>query len=256
LPTFLAGGGASSSVTMDVSSPSLIEDAPPSTIRVLVVEDDLADARFLKVGLSYSDCSVDTVSTAAEALNKASNNAYDVITLDRNLPGGDGLAAIRAMRSSGVKSPVLVVSSLASAVDRAAGIEAGAQDYLMKPFTFVELEFRLKRLIAGSSATRRRTLSCGVIEMDLQEHTTTVDGVKVELRKREFEVLKVLLENKEKIVTRSELLDQVWGYNFDPQTRVVDVQIGRLRKTLEDSGAPSMIQVIRSVGFRISAQAD
>jgi two-component system OmpR family response regulator len=247
---------------MDVSSPSLgesqrfPEEAPSSTIRVLVVEDDLADARFLKVGLSYSDCLVDTVSTAAEALIKAGKNTYDVITLDRNLPGGDGLAAIREMRSNGVKSPVLVVSSLASAVDRAAGIEAGAQDYLVKPFTFVELEFRLKRLLDGPLASRKRTLVCGVIEMELEEHTTTVNGVKVELRKREFEVLRVLLESKEKIVTRSELLDQVWGYNFDPRTRVVDVQVGRLRKALEDGGAPAMIQVIRSVGFRISTQPD
>ncbi len=233
-------------------NPSVVDDSALPAIRVLVVEDDLADARFLKVGLSYSDCSVDIASTAAEALNKASSNSYDVITLDRNLPGGDGLAAIRDMRTSGVKSPVLVVSSLASAVDRAAGIEAGAQDYLVKPFTFVELEFRLKRLLGGASP-RKRTLACGVVEMDLDEHVTTVNGRRVDLRKREFEVLRVLLENGEKVVTRLDLLDQVWGYNFDPQTRVVDVQIGRLRKALEDAGAPEMIQVIRSVGFRISA---
>ena len=221
--------------------------------RVLVVEDDPNGAEFVTNGLRQAGYTVELVSTGPDALHMATSEHFDAIVLDRNLPGIDGLSVLKALRAAGRETPVLILSALAHADERVSGLRAGADDYLAKPFSFSELELRLENLLRrGSSAQAETVLKCGDLEMDLLKRRVTRAGKPLDLLHREFQILEQLLRHKDKVVTRTMLLEQVWDYQFDPHTSMIDTHMSRLRKKIEDGFETPLVHTIRSVGYRLS----
>jgi len=221
--------------------------------RVLVVEDDPSAAEFVTNGLRQAGYTVELVGTGPDALHMATAEHFDAIVLDRNLPGIDGLSVLKALRAARKETPVLVLSALAHADERVSGLRAGADDYLTKPFSFSELELRLENLLRRGAGTQAETiLKCGDLEMDLLKRRVTRAGRPLDLLQREFQILEQLMRHKDKIVTRTMLLEQVWDYRFDPHTSMIDTHMSRLRKKLEEGCEKPLLHTVRSVGYRLS----
>jgi two-component system OmpR family response regulator len=221
--------------------------------RVLVVEDDPSAAEFVTNGLRQAGYTVELVGTGPDALHMATAEHFDAIILDRNLPGIDGLSVLKALRAARRETPVLILSALAHADERVNGLKAGANDYLAKPFSFSELELRLENLLRrGVSAQTEIMLKCGDLEMDLLKRRVTRAGKPLDLLQREFQILEQLMRHKDKVVTRTMLLEQVWDYRFDPHTSMIDTHMSRLRKKIEDGFDTPLVHTIRSVGYRLS----
>jgi two-component system, OmpR family, response regulator len=221
--------------------------------RVLVVEDDPSAADFVTTGLRQAGYTVELVVTGPDALHMATSEDFDAIVLDRNLPGIDGLSVLKALRAARRETPILILSALAHADERVNGLRAGANDYLGKPFSFSELELRLENLLRRANGTQAETvLRCGDLEMNLLKRRVTRGGKPLDLLQREFQILEHLLRHKDKIVTRTMLLEQVWDYRFDPHTSMIDTHMSRLRKKIEDGFNTPLVHTIRSVGYRIS----
>jgi two-component system OmpR family response regulator len=224
--------------------------------RVLVVEDDRSAAEFVTNGLRQHGYTVETVGTGPDALHMAISESFDAIVLDRNLPGLDGLSVLKALRAAKRDLPVLILSALAHADERVNGLESGADDYLTKPFSFSELQIRLENLLKRRAGPGVQTaLKCGDLEMDLLTRRVTRGGKPIDLLQREFQILEQLLRHKDKIVTRTMLLEQVWDYRFDPHTSLIDTHMSRLRKKLEEGASKPLLHTIRSVGYRLSEDA-
>lgn len=222
-------------------------------MRLLIIEDDPRIRDYVQKGLKEAGHSVDTAEDGENGLFLASQEPYDVLVIDRMLPKMDGLSIIRALRGSGHQAGVLILSSLGDVDDRVTGLRAGGDDYLVKPFAFVELLARVealgKRSGTGKSAFATM-LSAGPVEMDLLARKVKVAGRAVELQPREFRLLEYLMKFKGQLVTRTMLLEAVWDYHFDPQTSVIDVHISRLRKKLGDANN-SIIKTVRGAGYII-----
>lgn len=221
--------------------------------RVLLVEDDPSAAEYVANGLRQEGFTVEHVSAGPDALHMATSEHFDAIILDRNLPGIDGLSVLRALRAAQKQTPILILSALAHADERIAGLRAGADDYLGKPFAFSELHLRLENLLKRRGGKPAETvLRCGDLEMDLLTRKVTRAGRQVDLLQREFQILEHLLRHKDKIVTRTMLLEQVWDYRFDPHTSLIDTHMSRLRKKIEEGFEKPLLHTIRSVGYRLS----
>ena len=223
--------------------------------RVLVVEDDPGAADFMCKGLREEGFVVEHVADGRDALYMATSSAFDAIVLDRNLPGMDGLAALRGMRAAGIGTPVLILSALGHIDERVRGLRAGGDDYLAKPFGFSELLARIEALMRRrpTSAATQTTLSCGGLQMELLSRRVTRDGKPIELLPREFKLLEYLLHNADRVVTRTMLLEQVWDYRFDPHTSLIDTHISRLRKKIDEGFATPLLHTVRGAGYRLSA---
>ncbi len=227
--------------------------------KILVVEDDKDTAAYLSRGLAEEGHSVDHVADGREGLFRATDQAFDLIILDRMLPGMDGIALLRAIRAAGLSTPVLVLSALASVGDRIEGLDAGSDDYLTKPFSFAELLARGQRPAPPqrrppgrgrrSHRHRRRPGDRAL------SRTVKRAGHKVDLKPREYRLLEFLARNADRVVTRTMLLEQVWDYHFDPGTNVVDVHISRLRRKLEDGFDSPILHTVRGAGYKLSAAA-
>lgn len=221
--------------------------------RVLLVEDDPSAADYVANGLRQEGFTVEHVSAGPDALHMATSEHFDAIVLDRNLPGIDGLSVLRALRAAQKDTPILILSALAHADERIAGLRAGADDYLGKPFAFSELHLRLENLLKRRGGKPAETvLRCGDLEMDLLTRKVTRAGRQIDLLQREFQILEHLLRHKDKIVTRTMLLEQVWDYRFDPHTSLIDTHMSRLRKKIEEGFDKPLLHTIRSVGYRLS----
>lgn len=206
---------------------------------MLVVDDDSDVLASLERGLRLSGFEVATAVDGAEALRSATENRPDAIVLDINMPVLDGVSVVTALRAMDNDVPVCVLSARSSVDDRVAGLEAGADDYLVKPFVLAELVARVKALLRrrGSTATSSsETITVGPLEVDIPGRRARVNGVDVDLTKREFDLLAVLAEHKTAVLSRAQLLELVWGYDFAADTNVVDVFIGYLRRKLEAGG--------------------
>lgn len=224
--------------------------------RILCVEDDPMTADYIAKGLRDAGFAVDIAEDGTTGLTRASEGGYDAIVLDRMLPGLDGLSIVTALRSSGVTTPVLMLSALASLDERVRGLRAGSDDYLTKPFALTELLARIE-------AVRRRgtpqteapptKLSCEDLEVDLLSRRVTRAGNRIELQPREFSLLEFLLRHQGQVVTRTMLLERVWDYHFDPGTNVIDVHVSRLRKKLDDGSHKSLLHTVRGAGYRLGA---
>jgi two-component system OmpR family response regulator len=226
-------------------------------MRVLVIEDDGATADYIAKGLREEGEVVDVARDGREGLFLALNEAFDVIVTDRMLPGPDGLSILRALRASGVATPVLVLTALGEVERRVEGLEAGADDYLAKPFAFAELRARVRALARRAQArpAEATELVMGDLRMDLLRRTATRGGRRLELLPTEWRLLEYLMRHQGEVVTRTMLLEKVWDFSFDPSTNVVDVHVSRLRRKLEAGGEAPLIRTVRGAGYRLAPPA-
>lgn len=226
-------------------------------MRILVIEDDKEVVGYIEKGLRELGFTVDTATDGKDGLFLATTETYDAIITDRMLPGVEGLTILHALRASDIQTPVLVLSALSSVEDRVKGLKAGADDYLIKPFAFEELAARLEVMIARSkpAGAEQTKLQCFDLEMDLLARTVTRSGQSVELQTREFKLLEYLLRHQGQVVTRTMLLENVWDYNFDPQTNIIDVHISRLRQKISANSDTQLIETVRGAGYRMQAPA-
>jgi two-component system, OmpR family, response regulator len=221
--------------------------------RVLTIEDDAVTAREIVAELQSRGNVVDWVDNGREGLQRAVDGDYDVITLDRMLPGLDGLAVVTALRTTGVQTPVLMVSALSDVDERVRGLRAGGDDYLTKPFAPDEMVARIEVLLRRQrAAARETTLRVADLELDLISRTVRRGALVIELLPIEFRLLEYLVRNSGQVLTRTMIFEAVWGYHFDPGTNVIDVHIGRLRKKVDPPGLPSLIRTVRGSGYRLA----
>jgi len=219
-------------------------------MRILVVEDDAKIASFIVKGLKQSGFAVDHAGDGEEGLHLARTQSYDVQVLDIMLPKLDGLSLLRRLREAGVRSPVIILSALASVDDRIKGLQAGGDDYLTKPFAFSELLARVRALIRRATQTAEPTkLKVGDLSLDLITREVTRDGRFIELQAREFSLLEYLMRHPGRVLTKTLILERIYDYNFDPQTNVVDVLVHRLRAKVDKEFPVKLIHTIRGVGY-------
>jgi len=221
--------------------------------RVLTIEDDAVTAREIVAELTSRGNQVDWVDNGAAGLSRASTGGYDAITLDRMLPGLDGLAVVTALREAGVGTPVLMISALSDVDERVRGLRAGGDDYLTKPFAPDEMVARIEVLLRRQRRSERDTmLRVADLELDLIARRARRGGVPLELLPIEFRLLEFLVRNSGQVLTRTMIFEAVWGYHFDPGTNVIDVHIGRLRKKVDAHGATPLIRTVRGCGYRLA----
>jgi two-component system OmpR family response regulator len=219
-------------------------------MRVLLVEDDPTIAAFVAKGLREAGFAVDEAADGETGLTLAREQKFDAAIVDVMLPRLDGLSLIDALRGRGVRTPVLILSAKRSVDDRVRGLQAGGDDYLTKPFAFAELLARVQALIRRSTgAAEPTTLTAGDLTLDLLTREVRRDGQEIELRPREYALLEYLLRHTGKVLTKTMILSHVWGYNFDPNTNVVDVLVSRLREKIDRSFDTKLIHTVRGVGY-------
>lgn len=218
-------------------------------MRVLVVEDEMKMARALHRGLENEGYVVVSVDTGDDAVFWAAEQEFDAIVLDVMLPGMDGYEVCRRLRAAKVWTPVLMLTARGAVADRIQGLDAGADDYLLKPFAFGELSARLRALLRRGPAERSPEIVVGDMVIDPAAHSVTRSGVRVELSPREFSLLEYLATREGQVVRRSEILDHVWSYDYDGMSNVVDVYVGYLRKKLEVPFGSRIIRAVRGVGY-------
>jgi DNA-binding response OmpR family regulator len=218
--------------------------------RILIVEDEGRLASFLEKGLRSSGFTTTTATDGAAAVTTASDTEFDLMILDLGLPDRDGLDVLRDVRASGTRMPVIILTARGEPTDKVAGLEAGADDYLAKPFHFEELLARVRARLRGDvPADGDKVLRAGEIALDLRTRWASMSGETVELSSREFELLRTFLEHPDQVLSREQLLSHVWGYDYDPGSNVVDVYVGYLRKKL----GSRYFDTVRGVGYRFKA---
>jgi two-component system OmpR family response regulator len=223
-------------------------------MKILVVEDDETTGSYIARGLREEGQSVDLVVNGREALIQATSGSYDVLIVDRMLPEIDGMTLVKTLRGAGIQTPVLFLTSLGSVEDRISGLNAGGDDYLVKPFAFGELSARVAALARRPQALDQEvTLRADTLEMDLISRHVTRDGVTIDLLPREFALLEHLLRRKGRVQTRTMLLEAIWDISFDPMTNVVETHISRLRAKVDKPFATELIKTVRGAGYRIVA---
>ena len=220
-----------------------------STPSVLLVEDDDAIAGEIAEELAARNFAVQVASTGDQGLARARAGGFDLMVIDRLLPHLDGITLIETLRAEGVRTPVLVLSALSAIDDRVGGLKAGGDDYLVKPFAMPELVARLEALLRRPAATRETVLRVGPLVIDLIDRSVTRAGRPVELLPREFKLLEYMARRPGQTLTRAMLLEDVWHYRFVPQTNLVDVHVGKLRRKLDAPGEAPLIQSLRGTGF-------
>lgn len=225
-------------------------------MRVLITEDEVDTARMIEAGLADRGHSCVVASTGQQALDLASDRRFDVIVLDRMLPVMDGLAVLRELRVRGILCPVLILTALGGINDRVEGLEAGADDYLVKPFAIDELAARVnalgRRPFWGSPPTE---LVVGDVRIDLLRREVFRAGREIALQPREVAMLEVLMRNAGRIVTRRMFLELVWGFHFEPETNIVESHLSRLRSKLRDGFGRDLIETVRGEGYRLDTVA-
>ncbi len=223
-------------------------------VRILIIEDDKDVASFIVGGLQQAGYVVDCANSGKDGLFLATTESYDMLIVDRMLPEVDGLTIIRTIRASNIHVPVLILSALDEVADRVDGLKAGSDDYLVKPFAFVELQARVEALLRRPSAPsdgELTTLEVADLRMDLLRRSVSRSGQGIDLQPREFLLLEYLMRHAGQVVTRTMLLEAVWGYHFDPQTNVIDVHMSRLRGKIDKGYTRQLLHTVRGAGYRI-----
>jgi two-component system OmpR family response regulator len=232
-----------------------LEKAESDMTRVLTIEDDEITANGIAEELRERGFVVDWVDNGRDGLARAMSDEYDIITLDRMLPGVDGLTVVSTMRSVGVYTPVLMLSALSDVDERIRGLRAGGDDYLTKPFNLAEMSARLEVLLRRQQAPavqKATTLRAGPLELDLIARTVKRGNEEIVLLPTEYRVLEFMMRHAGRTITRTMLFEEVWGYHFDPGSKLIDVHIGRLRKKIDSVDATTLIQTVRGIGYVLS----
>ena len=222
-------------------------------MRILLVEDEDRIAAFIRRGLQEELYTVDVVRDGAEALDIALATVYDLIILDVRLPGRDGMAVCRELRAQGKKTPILMLTARDSVDDRVRGLDAGADDYLIKPFAFQELLARLRALARRPAAVQDDILRLENLTLDTRTHQARRDAQPIDLSAREYRLLEFLIRHPGQVLTRTQIAEHIWGYDFDANSNVVDVYIRYLRRKVDDPFEPKLIQTVRGVGYKLEA---
>jgi two-component system OmpR family response regulator len=227
-------------------------------MRILVIEDDLPTADYIVRGLVQEGHVAEVARTGKDGLFLALSEPFDVIVTDRMLPSPDGLTIVRALRASSVATPVLVLTALGDVERRVEGLDAGADDYLVKPFAFSELYARIRALARRPAATEQAPteLAVGDVRMDLLRRTVTYLGAVIELLPTEWRLLEYMMRHPGQVLTRTMLLERVWDFAFDPTTNVVDVHVSRLRRKLEGPNGATLIRTVRGAGYVLEARTN
>jgi two-component system response regulator PrrA len=224
--------------------------------RLLVVDDDPAIRRGLRRALGLSGFAVEAVDDGEAALALLADGGVDAVVLDVSMPGMSGVDVVRRLRRRGEEVPVLMLSALDAVDDRIAGLAAGADDYVVKPFSAAELELRLRALLRrGRPVPHGVVAACGVV-LDTEARSASAAGRPLALTRREFDVLEVLARNAGAVISRDQLLDRVWGYDFDVRSDAVDTVVSYLRRKLEAEGRPRILHTVRGVGFALRGHLD
>ena len=225
-------------------------------MRILLIEDEAEVASYILNGLAELGYVVEHVADGREGLILATRGSYDALVIDLMLPGLAGLGVLRTLRGAGVKTPTLILTARASVPDRVEGLNAGADDYLTKPFAFSELFARLNALTRRPPLVARETiLKVADLEMDLVERRVTRGGKKIDLLPREFELLRYLMQNAERIVTRTMVLEHVWEFHFDPRSKIIETHMSRVRAKIDKGAERPLIHTIRGYGYVIRAHS-
>lgn len=219
--------------------------------KVLVIEDDAQTANELQAALADDGHQVELADNGRAGLLRAASESYDVIVLDRMMPGGlDGLAVLSTLRTAGITTPVLILSALSAVDERVRGLRAGGDDYLSKPFDYIELTARLDALLRRRDApTTITSFKVGRLEMDLLTHSVRLAGQPIDLQPREFRLLEYFFRNAGEILTRTMVFETVWEYRSDERSNVIDVHISRLRKKIDPDGSAPLIHTVRGSGY-------
>jgi two-component system OmpR family response regulator len=224
-------------------------------LKLLLIEDDVETAAYITRGLTEQGHTVDQADNGRDGMFLASG-AYDVVVVDRMLPGMDGLGVVKMMRAAGIKTPVLFLTTMGGINDRVEGLESGGDDYLVKPFAFVELLARVTALARRPPISDVETiLKVGDLELDRVARRVSRAGRAIELQPQEYKLLEYLMRNAGRVVTRTMLLEQVWEFHFDPQTNVVETNISRLRSKVDRGFDVELIQTIRGAGYTLRSSA-
>ena len=225
-------------------------------MKILLVEDDAKMADYAAKGLTQQGHTVDRAATGCDGLFLATSEAFDLMIVDRMLPNLDGLTIVKALRSSGVLTPILFLTAMGGIDDRVDGLNAGGDDYLVKPFSFAELVARVTALGRRLPITAPSTvLRVGDLQMDVVKRRVTRQDAAIDLQPREFRLLEYLLRHEGQLVTRTMLLEQVWDFHFDPMTSVVETHISRLRAKVDRPFETELIHTIRGAGYILRAAA-
>jgi two-component system OmpR family response regulator len=228
-------------------------------MKILVIEDDKKIAAYIDKGLRESGYVVDIAHDGHDGADLALNGQYAAAIVDLMLPGMDGMTIIETMRARGVATPVLILSARQTVDDRVRGLKAGGDDYMVKPFSFSELEARIHALIRRATPATARAADSGILrvadlELDPWKHEAVRDGRSIPLQPREFQLLEFLVRNAGRVVTKTSILENVYEYHFDPQTNVVDVLVHRLRSRIDKDFKPKLIHTVRGAGYVLRAE--
>jgi two-component system, OmpR family, response regulator len=251
-PPLQAYGGGNDKTAIFIACPEAV--CYHWLMRILVVEDQVKIAEFIRKGLLEAGFGVDVTGNGDEAYVMATTQSYDAILLDIMLPGRDGLSILRNLRTRKNSVPVLLVTARDQLDERLEGLNLGADDYITKPFYVEELIARIHAVVRRASGEKLSVMQAGALVVDLITREVTVEGRQVELTAREFSLLECLIRSPGRVFPRTQILEHVWGYDFDPSSNLVDVYIQRLRKKLEEEEGSHYIETVRGVGYRFRKQ--
>ena len=219
-------------------------------MKILLIEDDDVTGTYIVKGLSSAGHSVDWVRDGREGFVGALNSPYDVLVVDRMIPGMDGLSLTKSLRAASVKTPILFLSAITGVEERVAGLDAGGDDYLLKPFAFSELAARISALVRRPPINEVNTkLAVRDLEIDLIKRTAQRAGQKIDLLPREFSLLELLMRSEGRVLTKTMLLEKLWSFNFDPQSSVVETHISRLRAKIDKPFDYQILHTVRNSGY-------
>lgn len=224
-------------------------------MKILIIEDDRRIANVLKKGLTEEGFAIDLAYDGLEGQYLAESEEYDLIILDLLLPKIDGLTVTKEIRNRQIKTPILILTAKTAVDDRVDGLNAGADDYMVKPFSFRELTARINALFRRNQETLPTILGAGDLELDPTKHTVKRNGRPIDLSAKEFAILEYLLHHKNQAITRTMILEHVWDYNFDPSSNIVDVFITHLRQKIDEGQKEKLILTIHGIGFKLSDES-
>ncbi len=222
-------------------------------MRLLLVEDEPGVARFVLQGLREAGYAVDVVAEGKEGLTHALSSVYDVVILDIMLPGLSGIEIVKRVREHGMKTPVILLTARDAVSDRVAGLDAGADDYLIKPFAFPELLARIRALLRRPPVQSDTVLTFDELELDTARHEVRRAGKSIELSPREFALLEVFMRHPHQALTRAQIIEHVWSFDFSNESNIIDVYVGYLRRKIERGFDRPLIRTVRGVGYRMES---